>query len=222
MRIPGKTTALLSGVLLAALVIPNPAHAGAAPAAPVPVDAMTVDSVTATSLSVPVKLYVRDASGTALNVNGAAGAKIQGIAFQVTWSPAASITNAAIAATGLTASLTPIFPATVVTDVPNARVSYLVVYSETGNTIPFTLDQTPPGDEVATITFTLAGTVTPGQVITLTLHALDSVDGTTLKTFLSNQGGTTSETVANFNLALTNGQINTGTVPVELSRFEAE
>jgi hypothetical protein len=57
-----------------------------------------------------------------------------------------------------------------------------------------------PGNQVATLHVTLAGTATPGTVITLTL------DPSSL-TQLSNDTGTTGEMVSNGSLSLVSGAI---------------
>ena len=108
----------------------------------------------------------------------AAGNKIQGVTFKVTYSPAAAVSTIDFSRAGITSSLTPLFEST--TSSGNT-ISYIAAFDETSNQIPFTLDSPSPGNQVAKLTVTISSGASPESVIALVLDP--SV------TYLVNQGG---------------------------------
>jgi hypothetical protein len=159
-------------------------------------DVVTVGSATASGNTVDIPVSVRDVGGTPLGVDQPAGSKIQSFSIKVTYSPASAISSATFSKAGITASLSPTFESSPAT---SGSISWIATFAEGSANVPFTLNKPAPGDQVAHIVFTLSGSGTPGSTITLTL------DSTT--TQLTNQGGTTKETVANGGLSLQNGSI---------------
>jgi hypothetical protein len=159
-------------------------------------DVVTVGSATASGNTVDIPVYVRDVGATPLGVDQAAGSKIQSFSIKVTYSPASAVSSATFTRAGITAGLTPTFESAPPT---SNSISWIATFAEGSATVPFTLNKSAPGDQVAHIVFTLSGSGAPGSSITLTL------DSTT--TQLTNQGGTTKETVGNGGLSLTNGSI---------------
>jgi len=158
-------------------------------------DVVTVGTVTASGNTVDVPIYVRDVSGTPLGRDQAAGLKIQSFSITVSYSPAAAVQSVTSSRAGITAGLTPAFESA---PAPPGQISWVAVFNESSNLVPFTLNAPPPGDQVAHLIFTLSSSAAPGSTITL---ALDS------STEVSNQGGTTSE-FPPANLTLVNGAIN--------------
>src|SRR5206468_3092785 len=82
----------------------------------------------------------------------------------------------------------------------SGSISWLATFAEGSANVPFTLNRSAPGDQVAHIVFTLSGSAAAGSSISLTL------DSTV--TQLTNQGGTTKETTGNGSLSLVNGSIS--------------
>jgi hypothetical protein len=159
-------------------------------------DSVTVDTVTATSNTVDVPVYVRDVSGTVLGRDQAAGSKIQSLSFSVNYAPQSAVQSVTFSRAGITTGLTPAsesFPS-----VPGS-VGYVASFNEATNLIPFTLNAPPPGDQVAHLIFTLSSSAAPGSTITLTLDPS--------LTQLVNQGGTVGEASPG-SLTLVNGAIN--------------
>src|SRR5436305_5138079 len=68
-------------------------------------DSVTVGTVTATSNTVDVPVYVRDVSGTPLGSDQAAGSKIQSFSITVNYAPAAAVQSVTFTRAGITASL---------------------------------------------------------------------------------------------------------------------
>jgi hypothetical protein len=141
-------------------------------------------------------VYIRDTSGTPLGLDQPAGSRIQAYSIRVSYAPTTAVQSVTFARGGITAGLTP--SAEFTPSSPDS-ISLIDAFDESTNLIPFTLDATAPGNQIGTLTFTLSPSATPGTVIALTLDP-------TL-TQLSNQGGTSSETVALGNLALVSGSI---------------
>jgi hypothetical protein len=160
-------------------------------------DVVTVGSATANSNTVDIPVYVRDVGATPLGIDQPAGSKIQSFSFKVTYSPASAISSANFSKAGITQSLSPTFESSPST---SGTISWIATFAEGSATVPFTLNKSAPGDQVAHIVFTLSGAAAPGSSITLTL------DSST--TQLTNQGGTTKETVGNGGLSLQNGSIS--------------
>jgi len=158
-------------------------------------DTVRVDTVTASGNTVDVPIYVRDVSGTPLGRDQAAGSKIQSFSIKVAYAPASAVQSVTSSRAGITAGLTPAFESS---PAPPGEISWVAVFNETTNLVPFTLNAPPPGDQVAHLVFTLSPSAAPGSTITLTLDS---------STELANQGGTTSE-FPPANLILVNGAIN--------------
>src|SRR5260221_628354 len=161
-----------------------------------PSDVVTVGNVTATSAIVDVPVYIRDTSGTPLGVDQPAGSKLQSYSIKVNYAPAPSIFTAGMARAGITASLTPLSE---FAPVAPGSASLVDDFYEPTNPIPFNSNAALPGDQVAHISVQLSPSVVPGSVITLTLDPI--------LTTVSNDGGTTTESVANGNLTLVSGSI---------------
>jgi hypothetical protein len=138
--------------------------------------------------SVPVSIL--DRSGTALGSDAGSGKRIQGIAFKVMY-PTALVSSVTFTRTGVAAPLTPLLETTVQ---GSGFMAYIVSFSELSNPIPLTLNA---ATQIGTLNVTLQASAPNGSSAALTFHAPS--------TLLSNQGGTTSETVAAGNLELTNG-----------------
>jgi hypothetical protein len=174
---------LLSAVLLFAAV----AHAQ---------DVLTIGSgQAAAGGSVGIPVYVRDVSGTPLGSDAGSGKRIQGIAFKVLF-PAELVQSVSFARAGVTAAPSALFQAT-----PSGTdyASVLISFSETASPVPFGLNAGAPGNQIGTLTVTLKPAIPAGSTALLTLHPFSAM--------LSNQAGTTSETVNNGNLALVNGSV---------------
>jgi hypothetical protein len=148
-----------------------------------------------TSISVPAS--IRDRSGSALGSDAGAGKRIQGIAFKILYPPDI-VSSVTFARAGVLAPRTPLLETTLQ---GAGYLSYVASFHETGQPIAFTLDASPPGDQIGTLTVTLLPQAAPGSVATLRLHAASAM--------LSNQAGTTIETVASGALELVNGIITT-------------
>jgi hypothetical protein len=169
----------------------------AAPAAAqVSRDVVTVATVVTNTNTVAVPVYIRDLSGTPLGVDQPPGSRIQAYSIKVDYAPTPAVQSITFQRAGITAGLTPSFEAS-----PSAPGSVTLINSfvEATNPIPFTLNAPAPGNQIGQLFVTLAPGVMPGTVISLTLDA-------TL-TQLSNQAGTTRETVTLGTLTLVNGSI---------------
>jgi hypothetical protein len=186
---------LVAPAALAALVVAG-LPAGDAAAQPAP-DSVTVATVTAAGGLVDVPVYIRDVSGTPLGLDQPPGSKIQSYSIKVTCSPAAAVQSVTLARAGITAPLT---PAAEFAPSGPATASLVDTFQESTNPVPFTLDAAAPGNQVAHLTVLLSPSVIPGTTVTLTLDPV--------LTTLSNQTGTTEETVTLQSLALVNGAIN--------------
>lgn len=179
-----------------ALVIAAAAVALVPLAASAQQDVITVGSATASGSSVTIPVSVRDVASTPLGVDQPAGSKIQSFSIKVTYSPASAVSSVTFTRAGITASLSPTFESS---PANAGSISWLATFAEGSATVPFTLNRSAPGDQVAKLDFTLSGTAAPGSSISLTLDS--SV------TQLTNQGGTTKETTGNGSLSLVNGSI---------------
>lgn len=171
--------------------------AGLCAAAPVPADVVTVGSVSAAAgATVDVPVYIRDTSGTALGIDQPAGSRIQSYSIKVDFAPAADVQSVTFTRAGITAALTPTFEST-----PSSAGSrsLLDTFNEATNLVPFTSNSALPGNQIGVLHFTLASSAIAGDIINLTLDPA--------LTQLSNQGGTTVETISNASLTLVNGQI---------------
>ena len=181
------------GAALALLVILAPFPTFAAVAAQ---DVVTIGSGVNSGLQVDVPVYIRDTSGSPLGIDQPAGSRIQSYSLTVNYSPSSAIQSVTFTRAGITQSLTPAFESS-----PSSAGSITLIdtFNETTNLIPFTSNAALPGNQVAKLHFTFAPSTLTGTVVTLTLDP-------TL-TQLSNQGGTTNETVNNGTLTLVNGSI---------------
>jgi hypothetical protein len=171
-------------------------------------DVVTVGTVTAHGSTVDVPVSIRDASGTSLGMDRAAGSRIQSFSIKVTYSPAAAVSSVSFSRAGITANLSPkseFAPAS------SGSVSLLETFQESTNPIPFALNAPLPGDDVAHLVFTLSPSAAAGSSITLTLDPS--------LTQLTDEGGTgaTKETVANGGLSLVDGAINVAALSLSLS-----
>jgi hypothetical protein len=177
---------------------------------PQPSDVVTVGSVALASAgaTVDVPVFIRDTSGTPLGIDQPPGSRIQSYSLTVNYSPASAVQSVTFTRAGITAPLTPAFESG-----PSApgTISLIDVFSESTNLIPFTSNASLPGNQVGVLHVTISPTAAVPSTITL---ALD----TTL-TQLSNQAGTTSETVTNGSLTLVNGAINVTTPVPALSAW---
>lgn len=166
-------------------------------AQPVPADVVTVASLNTSSTTVDVPVYIRDVSGSALGIDRPAGQRIQSYSLKVNYTaPAGVVTGVTFTRAGITQTLTPTFESN-----PSSAgtISLIDVFQEATNLIPFVSNAPAPGNQVAHLVFSLAPGTPNGTIITLTLDP-------TL-TQLSNEGGTTTESVTLGNLVLVNGSI---------------
>lgn len=154
-------------------------------AQPVP-DVVTVGTVSANGPVVLVPVYVRDVSGTPLGIDQPFGSRIQAFSLKVDYPVSPYVTGVTFTRAGITAPLTPTFQ-----NSPSGAgtISLLMSFDETTNLVPFVSNAALPGNQVAQLAFTFAPGTPPGTTIPLTLDA-------TL-TQLSNEGGTTTETLQN-------------------------
>jgi hypothetical protein len=172
--------------------------AATALAQPTPADVITVGSVTSSATVVQVPVSIRDVSGTPLGMDQPPGSKIQSFSIKVDYAPTAPVQSITFTRAGITQSLTPTFE-----NSPSSpgSISLIATFDEGTNPIPFTLNGAAPGNVVGQLNVTIAPATPVGTVINLTLDPV--------LTQLSNQGGTTTETVALTNLTLVNGSITT-------------
>lgn len=170
-------------------------------------DAVTVQTVPATSNTVDVPVYIRDVSGTALGRDQAAGSKIQAFTIKVLYAPASAVQSVTFTRAGITAGLAPAFESS---PNPAGSITLLEQFDESSNLIPFNLNAPPPGDQVAHLLFTLSSSAAPGSSISLTVDSA---------TELTNQGGTLSETASS--LTFVNGAINIAPLSVAILPFDS-
>lgn len=141
-------------------------------------------ALTGNPIDVPV--YIRDLSGTPLGLDQPAGKRIQGISFQVAYSPANYVTSIAVKRAGILAPRVPVSEFALA----NANtVSYLALFEEQFNTIQYHLDAPRPGDLVAVVVVTLGPAAVPGS-------RMDFKFGDSATTSLTDQNGVTAETEA--------------------------
>jgi uncharacterized protein YjdB len=165
-------------------------------------DVVTVGNATAAGPTVEVPVFIRDVSGSPLGMDQPAASRIQAFSIRVNFAPASAVSSVTFTRAGLTSSLQPAFETS-----PSSAgsISLLASFQQSSNPIPFTLNGSSPGDQVARLVFTLSPSASPGTTITLTLDS-----GTTQ---LTDEGGSaaTKETAGNGQLSLVNGSI---TIPV--------
>jgi hypothetical protein len=147
---------------------------------------------------VDVPVYIRDVSGTPLGIDQPPGSRIQSYSIKVDYAPASAVQSITFTRAGITAPLTPTFEASPA--VPGS-ISLLDTFQEASNLIPFTLNASAPGNQVAHLLVQLSPSATPGTTITLTLDPV--------LTQLTDQAGSagTRESVGGANLTLVNGSI---------------
>lgn len=170
-------------------------------------DSISVGTVTATGMTVTVPVYIRDVAGTPLGMDQPGSSRIQGISFRISFSPSSAVQSIAIAKGGITSGLNDSLFNTPKT---SNSISLVASFSDP---IPFTINAPSPGNQIATLTVTLAPGVAPGTSIALNVDTSSSV------TLLSDSGGSaaTKETVANGNLSVSNGAINIPVPTITLS-----
>ncbi len=184
--------------ILAALAFARSVHAQ-----PLAQDVVTVGTVSAAPGSmIDVPVYVRDVTGTPLGIDQPASFRIQAYSLKVNYAPAAAIQSVTFTRGGITTALTPTFEVS-----PSAAgtITLIDTFAEGTNLIPFVSNAPAPGNQVATLHFTLAASATPGSAIALTFDPV--------LTQLTNEPGTVQETTANGSLALVNGAINVLAAP---------
>ena len=183
-------------------------------AAAVITDVVTVGTGNGTpGANVDVPVFIRDTSGTALGIDQPAGSRIQSYSIKVDYTPAASVQSVTFTRAGITQPLTPVFEST---PASAGSISLLDTFQEATNLIPFTSNAPLPGNQIATLHFTLASNAAPGS-ITLTLDSA--------LTQLTDEGGdaATRETTTAANLTLVNGAITVSPLtPVRLQAFEVD
>jgi len=184
----------LYGILLFGLL-------AALPLAGQPADVVTVGTVIgAAGGTIDVPVYIRDTAGTPLGIDQPSGSRIQSYGITVNYSPAASVQAITFTRAGITAPLTPAFESSPATP---GTISLLDSFQEATNLIPFTSNAALPGNQIGVLHITIAPGTAIGSTITLTLDP-------TL-TQLSNQAGSTTETLTNGQLLLVNGVVNVAT-----------
>ena len=195
-----RLAAVLLGVIAAV-----PVFAQAPPA-----DVITVGTVPLASAgsTVDVPVFIRDTSATPLGIDQPFGSRIQSYSLTVNYAPTAAVQSITFTRGGITQPLTPAFESS---PASAGQISLIDVFNENTNLIPFTSNAALPGNQVGTLHVTIAPSATTGTVINLTLDA-------TL-TQLSNQAGTTNETVALNTLTLVPGSILVSTAVPALSTW---
>src|ERR1044071_4276761 len=183
-----RFAALLLGVIAAVPLF------GQAP----PADVVTIGSVALASAgsTVDVPVFIRDTSGTPLGIDRPLGSRIQSYSLTVNYAPTSAVQSVTFTRGGITQPLTPAFESS---PASAGQISLIDVFDESTNLIPFASNATLPGNQVGTLHVTISSTATVGTVINFTLDS-------TL-TQLSNQAGTTSETVALNTLLLVPGTL---------------
>jgi hypothetical protein len=159
-------------------------------------DVVTVGTVAANGPIVVVPVYVRDLSGTPLGIDQPFGSRIQSFSLKVDYTPSVFLQSVTFTRAGITAPLTPTFETS---PAVAGSISLLMTFDESTNLVPFVSNAAAPGNQVGKLTFTFAPNTPPGTSIPLTLDAA--------LTQLSNEGGTTTESLANANLALVPGSV---------------
>ena len=176
-------------------------------------DVITVGSaVGMPGTNVDIPIFIRDVSATVLGLDQPPGSRIQSFSIKVDYAPAAAVQSVTYARAGITAALTPSFESS-----PSASgsITGIDTFAEATNLIPFTLNGAAPGNQIGVLHFTLAGSATPGTVITLTLDSA--------LTQLGNESGTAHESTSTANLSLVNGTITVNpSTPVRLQSFEVD
>jgi len=170
-------------------------------------DAMTIGNgaqclTGAAGTTVVVPLYIRDVGGTPLG--GDQARHIDAFSLRVTPSPVSAVAVAwgqlsiTFARAGITANSP---PATESRPLTATSASYLLQYTPGSPPLAFVVNAAAPGNQVATLSVTLAPGLASGTVINLI------GDPSVTTTSLSNGAGTWLEYVTSGTLAVTNGCI---------------
>lgn len=165
-------------------------------AAQSPRDTVTVGTVSAHGPVVVVPVYVRDVAGTPLGIDQPFGSRIQALSIKVDYTPSPFLQSVTFTRAGITAPLTPSFETSPST---TGSISLLLAFDEATALLPFDPTLPAPGILVGQLTFTFAPSTPSGTTIPLALDAS--------LTELSNEGGTTTESVGNAQLALVSGAV---------------
>jgi hypothetical protein len=168
----------------------------AAPAAAQAADVVTVGTVSANGPVITVPVYVRDVSGTPLGIDQPSGSRIQSFSIKVDYPASPSIQSVTFTRAGITAALTPTFETS---PAAAGTISLIMTFDETTNLVPFVSNAAAPGNQVGQLTFQFSPSTPPGTIVPLTLDAA--------LTQLSNEGGTTTESVNSGALVLVPGAI---------------
>lgn len=171
-------------------------------------DSVTVGSVTTTTSTVDVPVYIRDVEGTPLGRDRDPASHIQAYSIKVTYSPASAVTSATFTRSGVVAGLDPSFESAPKT--PDS-VALLGTFPQATSPIPLILGAPAPGTKVGNIRLVLSAAAVPGTMIVL---ALDPA-----LTQLTDEGGSaaTKETVANGRLLLVDGAVEVRAAPRTLT-----
>jgi len=187
-------------------------------------DTVTIGTVATTTGTgtVVVPIYVRDASGTPLGRDQAAGHRISGLFVDVVYGPQACVTGSVVLsdpANGLFGSFKGAATCGSIFEyqprVTGTNQAYSFAAPEQGGSdpcgvLPFALDAPAPGDRVAELRFTLDQC--PAD-LTIPLHVLTS--GPTLAALMSDAG--VLETVENGDLTVLDGSIQIVAHPVVIA-----
>src|SRR5262245_53446410 len=117
---------LLLPVVVLCLAVPQIASAAS--------DVVTIGTVTASSTTVDVPVYIRDVSGTTLGMDQPAGSRIQSFSIKVNYSPASAVQSVSFSRAGITANLTPVSE---FKPSGSGTVSLLDTFQESSDLIPF-------------------------------------------------------------------------------------
>lgn len=159
-------------------------------------DVLTIGSASGPSgASIAIPISILDRSGTSLGIDASASNRIQGFAFKVTFD-AAAVSSVTFTRVGIAASATPLFQTTLQGD---GWISVVVTFSQP---LALDLNTTSPGNRIGMLT------VVANSTTTLRFDPPSAV--------LSNQAGTTQESVAAGNLSLVNGSVTIGAAPTNL------
>lgn len=181
-------------LLAASLVLSSPAFAA---------DEIRLGNgtVLAKSRTTTIKVYLRDLSGTSLNVSNGPINRIQGISFRIAPSPASAITAMSATRVGACAAFSPVYEYQADDHAGiTAMFGYFLQFDAATAPLPLTQDIAAPGDHCLNISVT----VQTGYVGTITL----TVDPDEAGTAFVSGDAMVEETAVNGELALFGGVIN--------------
>lgn len=159
-------------------------------------DVLTIGTASGPSgAPIAVPISILDRSGTSLGIDAAVSNRIQGFAFKVMFDDAV-VSSVTFTRVGIAASGTPLFQTTLQGD---GWISVVVTFSQP---LALDLNTTSPGNRIGVVT------VVANSTSTLRFDPPSAV--------LSNQAGTTQESVAAGNLSLVNGSVTIGAAPTNL------